>query len=404
MKFEKIIASFMAAITTLMTLALPVLSASNLGGYPGFLVNADGTPNYYFVVGSKADPADIVAAIDIASRLGQSSVTSASTGTLGAGINGIEKNDIDVNYGNLTDKFPNPIRSFHYSGMKQGQISWRSNNYDYHEDLQLGNVYFSHDFGTSGINGTETMVVQTNQVKYEYVFDKALNFTDLATTAKNTGTTSSLEYTYPIKITMLGKDFLIVGLGSGQVVMLSGTVGTADATTPVQYGSYYAYSTQGADDSWAKVIIKDAAGNTVDTLIVNQGDTKTSTVANVDVRVTDVRALQDGTVVGTDLVVGPVGSTQKTYTTSCDITSTGTSDTKFPGETEWCLQVAPSPNNFASSSTTVGQIAVGDKLQVVYKPSTTKYIKMTDSSPKLTMLNSYGEIGFEGWNYNSSLH
>jgi len=263
----------------------------------------------------------------------------------------------------------------------------------------LGNTYFSHDFSTAGINGTETMVVQTNQVMYEYVFDQSFNFTALASTGQTTGSINTPEYTNPIKITMLGKPFLIVGIGSNQVKMLSGSVGTADPTTPVVFQGYSVYSPQGSNGSWAKVVIKDQSGNTVDTLIINQGDSKDSTATGLTIKVTNARALQDGTVVGTDLVVGPIGSVEKTYSTSCDITSTGTSDTKFPGETQWCIQVKS--GSFALSNANTGYVSNGDTLQVVYRPQSTQYFKMASTPVTLPLPNNYGEIGFEGWNYNT---
>jgi len=399
MKFEKSIATFLAALMSLVSVAYPVLAATNLGQYPGFLINADGSLGAYVVVGASASSQDVIGATDLASRLAQAAAITTTVPGTSAAINGLQKDEVDINFGNMSvtfgGPFPDPIRNFHYSGLLQGTISYKGNTYNYHEALALGDTYFSHDFGTAGINGTETMVVHSNQIKYEYVFDSALNCTALATTTPgSTCTLTTPEYTNPVKITLLGKPFVIVGIGGGQVIMLSGSVGTATSTSGVTFGSYTLYSDLGYNGEWARVVIKDASGNTVETKVINEGDSFDFTAEGITVKVTSARALQDGTVVGTDVVVGTISAVQKTYTTSCDVTSTGTSDTKFPGETSWCIQVS----GFANS----GAIAVNDKIDVVYKPQISpQYLKYTGSAVTLPMPNSYGEIGFPGWNYNT---
>ena len=371
---EKLIAGFMAALMALMTAVYPVLGATALKDFPTFL-GKDGTVNFYVVIGSKADPSDVAGAVDIAIRLAELSYTTVSAAG-GAAVTGIEKDTVPLT-GALSSVIPSPVKTIHYSGLKDSTFRWRSDDYDYYEDIVLGNTQMSHDFGTDKINGTEKMVVQSGQVMYEFVFDKALSGTGDATT-KN--------YTYPINIKLLGKDFSIVGSETDKVVVLVGSVGTATATSAVTYGGYSVYSDLGSNGAWARIIVKDSAGNTVDTKVINQGDS--GEFGTLTVKVTQVRALQDGTVVGTDVVVGPTGSIERTYVTSCDVTSTGTEDKKFPGEAEWCIQVA-------SWSGSAGTIAKGSKLQVVYKPTETKYFV---AGEKLSLPNNYGEIGFEGWN------
>ena len=50
-------------------------------------------------------------------------------------------------------------------------------------------------------------------------------------------------------------------------------------------------------------MINDKEGRTLDTLVINEDDMKTSERANLKIIVMDIRALADGTVVGTDLLV-----------------------------------------------------------------------------------------------------
>jgi hypothetical protein len=389
---RKLIAGFMTALIALLTATSPVLAATQLGSYPTFLAGTDGTLGAYVVVGSTANPADVVGAIDLATRLAEVGKTTTTTSCSGssAAVDGVSKDTVTIQRGYLDDFFPGAIRSFHTSKLTTGTYSWASNNYDYYEDIQLGSdqIYTSHDFSTTGINGTQSLVIPTNVLKYRYVFKKALN---LGSKNDAKGTATAPEYTYPININLLGKPFQIVGLGTAQVVMLSGSIGTATATTPVVSGDYSAYSDLGSDAAWARVIIKDKAGNTVDTLVITSGSDKTSSAAGLTVKVTAVRALQDGTIVGSDLVIGPTNNIEKTYPATCDISGTGTSDFKFPGETEWCIQ---------ATGITTGNITVDDAVEVVYKPATTKYIKSTDATPALALPNSYGYLGFVGTGFN----
>ncbi len=321
--------------------------------------------------------------------------TTTTTTTSIPNTNGIERDNIDINYGNLTDKFPNPLTNAQYSGLKQGAISFKGNSYNYHEDVNLGNIFFSHDYANNNIQGRETMVAQSGQLAYEYVFDSSIPCESIASTSQDTCTITNPEYINPIKIEMLGKLFVIVGIGSNQIKMLNGNVGTANANSGVSYGSYTIYSNTGNYGAWARIIIKDGSGNTVETKVINQGDSVDFTAEGFTVKVTNVRALQDGTIVGVDVVIGPIGQTTVTYTTTCSVGGTGSSNFNFPGETNWCIQVK------SGLFATQGQIAAGDTLQVVYKPSSTQYFKYTGATVKLPLPNNYGEVGFEGWNYNS---
>jgi hypothetical protein len=394
---KKLIAGFMTALMALLTVTTPVLAATALGDYPGFLAGADGTLDAYVVIGSDAAVSDVVGAVDLASRLaevGEATVTEDCPGS-SAAVDGISKDTITINRGYLDNFFPGNVRSFHLDKLKTGTYSWNGANYDYYEDIALGNdqIYTSHDFSTSGINGTQSMVVPTDVLKYRYVFKKAINLTSKS----GLGTLASPEYTYPINIELLGKTFQIVGLGLNQVKMLSGSVGTATATTPVVYGDYSVYSDLGdSGGTWARVIVKDSAGNTVATEVINDDSDKSLTSLSLTIKVTAVRALTDGTVVGTDVVVGALNAIEKTYPASCDISGTGTSDYKFPGETEWCIQAAAIGGTTAS-----GDIDVNDRIEVVYKPSTTQYIKMTATDPSVSLPNDYGKVGFIGWNYDT---
>ena len=377
---EKLIASFLAALMLFTQIGF---AQTALQDYPDFLAE-DGALDAYVVVGTGGiDPAglasDIAGAIDLALRLAELSFEEKTVSGAAAAIDGIGKDTIGLGAA-LSTKIPNPVKAIHYTGLMDSSFSWRGNDYDYYEDVQLGNTYMSHDFATDKINGTEKMIVASGQIIYEYVFDKALS---------GTGSIADPNYTYPVNIQLLGKDFSIVGTGSNSIKALAGTVGTATSTAPVVSGDYSVYSDLGYNAQWARLIVQDAEGNTVDTKVVNQGDSWDVSAASLSVKVLSVRALQDGTVVGADLVVGPTGLVEKTYTTSCDVTSTGTEEKKFPGETLWCIQVK------SGTFGTPGSIDKGDTIQVAFKPEETQYII---AGGAVALPNDYGEVGFLGWN------
>jgi len=243
------------------------------------------------------------------------------------------RDNIDLN-GYLSAFFPNSgvIRPEDLPDtLKRGVFLWKGNNYDYHEQVDISQVRMRHDYGTALINGQEKMVVESNKIRYDYVFDKDLNFG---------GSIVNPEYTYPVKIKLMGKDFIIVGAGTSSIKVLAGIMGTATATSGVSYGDYIIYAETGVNNQWARLSIKDKFKNTVDTKIIDEGNSADSFVTGLTIRVTDVRALQDGTIVGTDLVVGPIGSVEKEYDTSADVTSTGTASDCFTGTT---TQVCKNP-------------------------------------------------------------
>jgi len=96
-----------------------------------------------------------------------------------------------------------------------------------------------------------------------------------------------------------------LGIGYTEAWCGSCISGTATATSGVVYGGdYIIYSSQGSTNSWALIVVN-KGGPTIQTKIVNQGDSWSLTDQNIKIKVVNVRALQDGTIVGVDLIVGP---------------------------------------------------------------------------------------------------
>lgn len=405
MQFKKAVAIGLGTLVAGATFAFAGMAATDLTQvFPTTGTSALTGANTLVVVGASANPADIVGAIDVAARLGGTvTETKTITGTTSA-VDGIEKDGVGICTSTtatsceLADAaatgsaFPSAmiLTSTHYTGLKKSTISWKSNDYDYKEQVDVSGVSMSHDVTTDKVNGTETMVVESGDIKYEYVFDKALNLST-ATTAGTTGTISSPEYTYPVKIKLMGKDFQIVGVGATSIKALAGNTGEASATSGVTSGSYTVYATQGVSDSWAKIVVKDATGTEVASKSISQGDTYDFSAQALTVKVTDVRAIgTSGDISGVDVVVGATGSVEKEYDSTADVTSTGTASDKFFGIADWGIQVTG-----LSGSGGYPGIPKNAKIQVVYKPSTTQYLK---AGGKISLPNNYGELGFEGFN------
>lgn len=232
-----------------------------------------------------------------------------------------------------------------YSGtLENDVIAWRGNEYEYHEEVVLyakfyrdnddvgyvRTLKFDSDTKSVDVEGFSKMELSAGGLEYKFVFDEDIEFG---------GTMSNPDYVYPINIDLLGTEYSIVGTGLNQIKVIYGCIGTAKANTPVDHGSYRIYSDLGALDSWARVIIKDRGGATVDTLTISKGNSKDSSRTGLTVMVTAVRALQDGTMVGADLVVGETRSgIIKTFDVMSDVTSTTNNDCY---QTETCPKWLP---------------------------------------------------------------
>ncbi len=394
MQIKKWIATGLTALMAGATLATSVIAATQLSNYPTFLGSA-GSLDAFLVVGKFAKTEDVVGAIDVAANLvGKTSYKATSvTGT--SAIDGIEKDTFALPSSSsgtaLSTAFPSSgvLKTFHFTGLKDSVVTWKGTDYDFHEQVDVAAANFRHGLTVSSVNGTEKLVVADGNIKYEYVFDKMIRL-DTASADNTKGSISNPDYTNYVKAQLMGKDFLIVGAGSTSLKMLTGSVGTATSISAVTYGDYSVYSDLGNNGNWARIIIKDASANPVETKTINQGSTEDFTTGGLRVKVTSVKALQDGTIVGADVVVGTTATgIEKEYGSSADVSTSGTSGTRFPGETLWGIQY--------SAGTNAGQanITTGSKIQVIYKPSTTEYYV---AGTTIKLPNNYGELGYTGWN------
>jgi len=387
---EKLIASFLAALTML----TPIVSAATqLGNYPTFLTKV-GALDAYVVVGAAAATDDVVGAVNLAVRLAEVSKTSTTVSCPGAVAETVDGTLKEVKYPgaiagtDTTNQLPIEVKTFHFSGLKRGEVSYRGTDYSYYELVKLDTG--STNFGLTNkkgapVNGTIRMVVQTGKIVYKWRLAE-----NISSTYWGNFTDASPNYDYPFKLKLFGQEFQIVATPAiTQVRMLSGAVGTADPDSPVKSGDYSVYCTDAADNSWASLTIKDATGAIVaGPQVVSQADTWEVTLGGTGYKVKLLRAYAS---TATAKVHAKVA-----FGTEVDKTYDGGSESLFPGTTDWRI---------GAEITAAGKLQLNDNITVSYYPSETKYLKLGESvkapngyfeiSPRDYNTDQFAEVTFE---------
>lgn len=99
------------------------------------------------------------------------------------------------------------------------------------------------------------------------------------------------------------------------------TYGTVTATKGIKSGNNVVFSDLGSNNAWARILIKNNKGQTLDSHIVNQGSSYYSTATGLTITVANVRALLDGTIIGVDVYIGSSCSIPTTTTTTTTTTT-----------------------------------------------------------------------------------
>lgn len=252
---EKVIAAFMTTITLLSTFGTAL--AVTLGDYPTFLFT-DNNLNAYVVVGADASPADVVGAIDLATRLAGESYEEVSTGTTGTAVTGGKSDDIPIGK-SITESgyLDTSFTDDYLAGLQDSEITFGGDSYNFHDAIYLSD---SSPAICSSLNCSEDdyktgiyMEVGTNALKYYYIFDESINVSTatssapltidfLGKTIKITGTSSATKFTAYVgdsysmsigdSVTVEGKAVTLKNVGSGGSVMLDidGTTYTVSGT------------------------------------------------------------------------------------------------------------------------------------------------------------------------------
>ena len=162
-----------SAGATLMGATMMGAVAADLGDYPAPFVS-DGELNGLVVVGSGADAADIVGAVDIISTLTQATVSASSASTVTEGGEDAEI-AFDANlttFGTMTDT--------QIAGLIDDEIEWNDSDIDVHEELIINENMTM--FASGETDGEEEMGADPylgtsagNTFTYKYVFEEAIN-------------------------------------------------------------------------------------------------------------------------------------------------------------------------------------------------------------------------------------
>jgi hypothetical protein len=270
--FKKFVASLMAALMAVVTIATPALAATALNTYPTFLGKSG---DFYVVVGKNAATSDVAGAIDVASNLAQLSYTDVAGSTSSTGLTGTDRkiaipssssgSYIGASSPN-SNQFPATLKTYHYSALKESQFEFKGTKYNYHEQVALATsgtgLLLTHML-TSPVNGTLKMRVEQSGVEYQHVFDTAVAGGSVPTAANST------SYSTPLKVTIAGKEFNIVAIPSStSFIALVGNVGwvTQGDETGIAAGDLKAVVDTVYSGTQAAVRIVDASGNTVTNL------------------------------------------------------------------------------------------------------------------------------------------
>jgi len=254
---EKIIATFLTAITLLSTFGSAALAAYDLGDYPTFLFE-DHNLDTYVVVGADAAPGDVVGAVDLATRLAGESYEEVSTGGAGTTVTGGKSDDIPIGKAITESGYLDTSFTDDYlSGLQDSEITFGGDSYNFHDSIYLSS---SSPVICSSLNCSEDdyktgvyMEVSSNALKYYYVFDEAINVSTatsstplsidfLGKTLKITSTSSATKFTAYVgasyslsvgdSVTVEGKTVTLNNVGSAGSVLLDidGTTYTISGT------------------------------------------------------------------------------------------------------------------------------------------------------------------------------
>lgn len=386
MQIKKWIATGLSALMAGSTLAAAALAASPLSNYPTFF----GGNVPYVVVGASAATSDVVGAVDIMASLAVVSTTEKTipSGTTTA-YTGIERkvaipttSSGSVIGGSGTNQLPDPLKNYHFSGLLQGQYSFKGTAHNYHEEVDEGAVtpMLTHSL-VSYVNGTMKMKVDTGAVTYKYVFDDAVSGTDFNATAASTTT-----YQTPVTVKVAGKDFLIVAIPSTtSFIALTGTVAwvQAGSDTGITVGGLTALVDAVYTNTQAAIRVVDANGNLVQNLGVVGTDSKSFTYGGdtYKIKILNTATSSKESVADSAQVVFGKGDVEKTYDNS---------DTAYLSDwtTDWKI---------SGVFNTAGIIKANDYITVTYSPTTLEEAnKYYAAGSKFQGPGQYFELNYAG--------
>jgi len=376
-----------------------VVFAADLSGFPGNLATVSdnlSTLDTYVVVGATAATDDVVGAVDLAFALAtQSYQVKSATGVV-SGVSGTEKKIAipttdggDAITGGVDPyDFPSTLRTFHFDGLKQGEIDpGIGEKISYYEKVDLGATYpsLTHKL-LDPVNGTLKMKIGSgsNQIVYSFVWDENIS-------ASKWNTTSAPNYDTPLVVNIAGTQFQIVRTFSTYFDALTGSVGWVQqgATTGVILGDLDALVDQVYSGTKASIRIVDKNNN----LVKDVGVVGTTAISftyggdTYNVKVLTTATSGKESVADSAKILIAKGDAEKSYK--------GDSNSLFPGEIYWKV---------GGTFAVAGQITKGDTITVTYDPTLSPAIEEKSqyyvAGSVFKGPNDYFEISYAGLSTN----
>jgi hypothetical protein len=262
MQLKRIVGAALSTLMAGVSLMAPVLAA-DLADYPAPFV-PNGTADFVIVVGSTADPADIVGAINVAARLGGEPGEVVTLSGTGAGISGGKSEDIALGSElNASTGLGETFTDSKISGLLDARITHGDEDYDIHEELVLGTGLRITVTGESGVDdefGSDVVLTTADEglFKYCYVFEDDIEWEYLDGTTTNSLADKKLE------ITFLGQDLEITGFDADSITLQLGSkvsLGEGDTvvvgTDTVEVGSIYSETVEISVGSYTEFVDED---------------------------------------------------------------------------------------------------------------------------------------------------
>ena len=195
-----------SAGATLMGATMMGAVAADLGDYPAPFVS-DGELNGLVVVGSGADAADIVGAVDIVSTLTQATVSGAGSTTV---TEGGEDGEVVLD-GNLNSAFSS-LDDSDIAGLIDSQIEWNDSDIDVHEEVDASTAFVMLASGET--NGEDKMganpyigTTGSASITYKYIIEENIN-------TANQHLLNGVDEDEPVTISILGHSIEITDMAA----------------------------------------------------------------------------------------------------------------------------------------------------------------------------------------------
>jgi len=231
MQPKRLGASILGAVLAGASIAAPVVTAYDLGDYPKPFIT-DSKADFIIVVGARADPIDVVGAIDIAARLGAEPGGEPKEITISGGttVTGGEEEEIALG-DSITSEIEQTLDDSDLAGLKDTTLTFDgaesgSEDYDYHEEVILDTsgivVATSLTSNEEDYGSNVYLEVQSRgAIRYCFEFDDEINLS------------AEVDSDHPLELEILGQKVKITSVTASSITAEVGetvSLNTGDST------------------------------------------------------------------------------------------------------------------------------------------------------------------------------